>query len=198
MALLLALAATASRLGGAVHLVDQHQVRAELQERLAIGVTLDRVDAGNEVAIVGKDAPVGRRLAFEPRHRAGADDHGVDVKLLCQFALPLLAQIGRAQHGQPSRHAAVQQLTSNQPSLDGLAHAHVVGNQQPHGLLSQRHHQRHELVGAGPHRKMAKRTKGRGAVAQQQPRRFHDQAHCRQILYVVRRRQREVRWRMRS
>ena len=58
------------------------------------------------------------------------------------------ASAGRAQHGQPLGVALGEQLGGDQPGLDGLADADVVGDQQPHGVLAQRHHQRDELVGA--------------------------------------------------
>jgi hypothetical protein len=54
-----------------------------------------------------------------------------------QFALPLLAQVGRAQHGHALDLAAVEQFACDQSALDGLADADVVGNQQAHdGCLS--------------------------------------------------------------
>ena len=59
------------------------------------------------------------------------------------------ASAGPAQHGQPGRVALLQQLGGGQASLDGLADADVVGDQQPDRVLPQRHQQRDELVGAG-------------------------------------------------
>ena len=163
-----------------------------LQERGAIVVAFDGINAGDEVAEVGEDGAILRRLALQPGDRAGPDHDCFDVELLGQLTLPLLAQVGRAEHGHPVGRPAIQQLARDQRRLDGLAHAHVVGDQQAHGRLPERHDQRHELVGPRPDRQMAQRAKRRRAVAQEQPRRFQQQPHRRMILDVLGRRQREL------
>ena len=61
--------------------------------------------------------------------------------------LPLLGKMRRAEHGQPPDLAAIQQFAGDDRRLDGLADADVVGDQEPHGVELERHHQRHELVG---------------------------------------------------
>ena len=53
----------------------------------------------------------------------------------------------RAKDGQASRLAAVEQFLRHQARFDGLADAHVVGDQQPYGVELQGHQQRHKLVG---------------------------------------------------
>ena len=52
----------------------------------------------------------------------------------------------RADDGQPFDLAPVEQFAGNQPRFDGLADAHIIGNQQPDDVLAQGHEQRHELI----------------------------------------------------
>ena len=84
--------------------------------------------------------------------RDGGRQHqlGVDVELVAQLA-PATARPVRAGRARPGRLALAlgEQLGGDQAGLDGLADADVVGDQQPDGVLPQRHQQRHELVGAG-------------------------------------------------
>ena len=64
---------------------------------------------------------------------------------------------------------AVEQLAGDHAGLDGLAHAHVVGDQQPHRVEAQRHDQRHELVRSRSDRDVAERAERRRARAQAEP-----------------------------
>ena len=94
-----------------------------------------------------------------------------------KLVLPLLGQVRRTQHGQPPDLAAIEQLARDEAGLDGLADADVVGDQQPHRIELERHHQRHELVGPRLDRdapEAAERTGGRARrepcrIAQQPP-----------------------------
>jgi hypothetical protein len=56
-------------------------------------------------------------------------------------------ELRQAEHSQAVDLAAVEQLAGDQRALDRLADAHVVGDEDAHGVLLQRHQQRHELVG---------------------------------------------------
>ena len=89
------------------------------------------------------------QVALEAGDGAGQDQLGVDVELVAQLGLPLLGEVRRAEHGQASRLAAVEQLAGDQAGFDGLADADVVGDQEPNRVELQRHQQRDELVGAG-------------------------------------------------
>jgi hypothetical protein len=57
--------------------------------------------------------------------------------------------VGWAEHAEPPDDAAVEKLAGDHAGLDGLAHTHVVGDQQPHRVEAQGHDQRHELVWPG-------------------------------------------------
>ena len=80
--------------------------------------------------------------------RSSAHDLGVDAELLREFLLPLLAQVGRAYDCEPLDLSAIEEFPGDQPGLDGLADADIVGDEQPHRVELQRHEQRHELIGA--------------------------------------------------
>ena len=72
----------------------------------------------------------------------------VNAELRGQLPLPLLGERRAAQHRQAGRVALLKQLGRDQAGLHGLADADVVGDQQPHRVLAQRHQQRDELIGA--------------------------------------------------
>jgi hypothetical protein len=76
--------------------------------------------------------------------------------------------VRRADHGQTLHLAPVQQLARDEARLDGLADADVVGDQQSHGILAQRHQQRHQLVSPGLDPQMAEAAKRAGPGAKLQ------------------------------
>jgi len=82
----------------------------------------------------------------------------------------------RAQHGQPPREPAIEQLARNHRRLDGFADTDIVGDQQPYRRLPQRHDQGDELVRPGHHRNAAERAERPRAGAQAQARRI-EQGH---------------------
>jgi hypothetical protein len=132
-----------------------------------VSLRFDEVDARDEVRIVLVDREIlARQLALEAGDARWADHRGVDRELLAQLALPLIAQVGRAEHAQASDDAPIEQLAGDHPGLDGLAHAHIVGDQQPHRVEAQRHDQRHELIRSRGDRDVAERAERRRARAQ--------------------------------
>jgi hypothetical protein len=96
-----------------------------------LGLDVVQADDGEWVGIEQRGAR--RQVTLQPVGGVGADHDGVDVEALGELALPLLAQVGRAQHGHALDFAAVEQLACNQCAFDGLADTDVVGDQQPHG-----------------------------------------------------------------
>jgi hypothetical protein len=86
--------------------------------------------------------------ALEPAGVGGQHHLGVEVKLVAHLGLPLRGKVRRAQHREPLGAALRQQLGRDHQRGRGLAGAHVVGDQQAHGVEPQRHHQRHQLVRA--------------------------------------------------
>ena len=152
-----------------VRLVDDQQVRAAVPELLPQPGALDEVGGHDDVP-----EPVEQRLAlqqpaFQPADRAGQHQLGVDAELRGQLPLPLLGERRAAQHRQAGRVALLQQLGGGQAGLDGLADAHVVGDQQPDRLLPQRHQERDQLVGAGLHGEPGQRPERPGAGPETDP-----------------------------
>ena len=76
----------------------------------------------------------------------------------------------RAEHRQAADLAAVEQLARDEARLDGLADAHVVGDEHAHRVELERHHQRHELVGPGLDRDAAEAAERAGGGAGREPR----------------------------
>ena len=68
-----------------------------------------------------------------------ADAHWTDVKPRFEFPDPLVHQVrGATKDGGAIDLAAIEKLARNQGRLDGLAHAHVVRDEQAHGVLLKR------------------------------------------------------------
>ena len=166
VALVLALAVFDGR--RAVGLVHDDQLGTVEKERVLVAVALEEVDAGDLHRVVAVDAVRAGLAAVELADRSGADHDRFQVEFLGQFLLPLLAQIGRAQDAEPLDLAPVEQFAGDQQSFDGLAHAHIIGDEQADRVQAQRHQQGHELVDARPNRNPAKRTERRGPLAQRQ------------------------------
>ena len=161
-----------------VRLVDDQQVRAAVPELLPQPGALDEVGGDHDVRV-----PVEQRLAeqqapFKPADRRRQHQLRVNAELGLQLPLPLLGQRRAAQHRHSGSVALLQQFRGDQARLDGLADAHVVGDQHPHGVLPQRHQQRHELVGAGLHGEPGQRAERSGARPEADPQRCPQQARA--------------------
>ena len=154
-----------------VGLVDDQQVRAAVPELLAEPGALDEVGRDDDVRVPVEQGLALEQASFQPADGAGQHQLGVDAELAGEFPLPLLGERGTAQHGQAGRVALLQQLGSDQAGLDGLADAHVVGDQQPDRVLPQRDQERDQLVGAGFHGEPGQRAERPGAGAEADPQR---------------------------
>lgn len=77
------------------------------------------------------------------------------------------------------------QFAGDEQRLDGLARAHVVGDEQAHRFEAQRHEQRHELVGARADRDAPQRAQWCGALAQGRARRLPAQMGTERIGEVL-------------
>lgn len=112
---------------------------------------------------------------FQAGGGSGANHLGVNAEFLREFPLPLLAQVRRADNGEPFDISAVEQFPGNQGRLDGLADTHIVGDEQTDGVELQRHEQGHELVGARFDVEIAEAPEGPGAGAELQTKRVAEQ-----------------------
>ena len=126
-----------------------------------------------------------RHLLLQPVHRRGQQQLRVDAELVAQLALPLRRQLRRAQHRQPVRVPGGEQLGGDQPGLDRLADPDAVGDQQPGGVLGQRHHQRHQLVVAGGDADGGERAERAAGGAKRQPQRVAQQPCPARVAAVV-------------
>lgn len=135
-----------------VCLVGDHQAGTVAQEVLAVPGRLDEI-GGHDVRAVRTEHRLSvRRLTLQAADGGGQHQLGFDAELVVQLGPPLLGERGRAEHHQSVGVALGEQLGGDQPRLDRLADPHVVGDQQPHRVLAQRHHERHELVRTRIHR----------------------------------------------
>ena len=66
---------------------------------------------------------------------------------------------GRQTHGKTSDLASLEQLANDEQRFHRLANAHVVGDQQPHDVLSQSHDQWHDLISPGSERQLGESPK---------------------------------------
>src|SRR5271157_676938 len=97
VALLLALASLRSR-GRPMGFIDNHEVGAVEQEEMAVPVALEEVDAGDLYGIIAVDGVRPRLVTLQLSDRSGADDDRLEVELLREFPLPLLAERGWAEY----------------------------------------------------------------------------------------------------
>ena len=113
-------------------------------------------------------APAGRPcLAAPARRRCGT----------CPAVrLPLLGELRRAEHGQRARLRRGRAVRGRSAGFDGLADAHVIGDQQAHRIELERHQQRHELVRARLDGDTGKRAERPGAGAEAEAHRIAQQA----------------------
>ena len=92
MTLVLATLALAARARRAVRLVDDHEIGRRAQERPAVPLCLDEVDARDQVRIVLVDREIlPGQIPLEPGHGRRAHYCGLDREFLPEFPLPLLA-----------------------------------------------------------------------------------------------------------
>jgi hypothetical protein len=121
-------AATAARLGSGVGLVDDHQLRAGLDELGAAAVALDEVDRDDGNRVLHEQRAVHRQVPSEGANGAGTDDDGREVELLDQLGTPLFAEVGRAEDAEAADLAAIEQLAGDHRGLDRLADADIVAD----------------------------------------------------------------------
>ena len=167
VALLAATAGAAAPAGerAAVGLVHDYELRALEGEVLGAAGRLDEVGGNHRAGMPLEDRDPEGQIAFEALDGARQHEFRFEVELLRQLPLPLLRQVRRAEHRDPANLAAVEQLARDEARLDGLADAHVVGDEQAHRVEPEGHHQRHELVGPGLDGDAAEATEGAGGGA---------------------------------
>ena len=182
---LLAPPARASGEGTAMGFVDDHELRAAMREVLRPLRLLDEVGRhhGERVPFEHRLAHV--QVAFQALDGARQYEFGFDVELLCQLPLPLLGQRRRAEHRHAVDLAAIEQLSCDQAGFDGLADAHVVGNQHAHRIELQGHHEGNKLVGPGLDGDAPEAAKRPGGRPGREPSRVAEQSAGREVPEVL-------------
>ena len=172
---LITLLAALATLSAGVGFVHDDKFRAKALEGFAPTFGLDVVQADDCEGVGIKHRGARRQVTLQPVGAGAAHHDGLDVEALFQFALPLLAQVGRAQHRHALDFAPVEHLTGYQGSFNRFADTYVVGNQQAHGRELHGHEQRHQLVGTGLHCDIAKAAERASAAAQLELQGIHQQ-----------------------
>jgi hypothetical protein len=74
----------------------------------------------------------------------------MDVELVAQLLLPLIAQMRRTQDAKPPSVTAGEQLRCDQSRFDRLADANVICDQHSNDIKPQRHDHRDKLIWSWP------------------------------------------------
>ncbi len=146
-----------ARRGAVVGLVHDQQVelagegwlvrpRQEFPEQPQRSLSLEEVDAGDEpgevVPRVDVDAPAAAKIP----HQRGVHDAEVEAELVPHLLLPLDLKRGRADDQDLPGAVPDDEFEGHHPRFDGLAEAHVVGDQQVDPRHLDRPHHRIKLV----------------------------------------------------
>jgi hypothetical protein len=99
-------------------------------------------------------------LTAEPPQRLGVDDAEVEAEFVAHLILPLNLERSRADDQHAPDAMANDQLLDHQPSLDGLAEADVVCDEEVHPRHLDRAHERVELVGLDRNAAAKRRLQG--------------------------------------
>jgi hypothetical protein len=139
-------------------------------------VCLDVVKADDGVGIGLEEALGCRQAAFE-RPRVGSRDFDcVEIELGREFLAPLRHEVGRTDHGEAIDLPAIEHLAHDHASLDRLADADVVGDQQALHLELQCHEEWNELIGARFDTELGRAPEGAGTAAHGKTQRVGEQS----------------------
>lgn len=127
--------------------VHDNKRRAGACEALAPALGFDVVEAHHGCWIGVENRLRGRKAALQPRSRSGRHCDRIDIEFGLELAGPLLDEMRRTQDRKPICFAAIDQLAQNEASLDRLADADIIRDQQTHGGKPERHQQWNQLIG---------------------------------------------------
>ena len=155
-----------AHVGASVRFIDDHELRAGAHEVVAPALALDVVERDHRERMHREDGFIHGEATLESRRAVRRHGGRLEVEALVKFAHPLVHEMRRAKHREARDLSAVVQLARNQRRLDGFADTHVIGHEQAHRFLAQRHEQRHELIRAGLERQVAEAAERPGASTQ--------------------------------
>ena|ERR1035441_3202613 len=133
--------------GAGMSLVNHNHFRALLEENVTPALVLDVVNRDDLERVVIVNADITLNLSVQSRPGIGANDDGIQIKLVLDLVLPLFAEVWQADHGKALDPPPLQQFSKDQQSLDGFAYTDVIRNQQANDFLPERHDERHHLIG---------------------------------------------------
>ena len=178
-----------------VGLVDDHKLRAVANQFVTVSRLLDEVGRDDrhielrENGLVVSDS----EAALKATYGRTQYQFGIDVELVAELSLPLLREMRWTEDREAVNLAAIEEFTSDQAGLDGLADADIVGDQEPHGIEPQRHEERHELIRPRLYGNLRKRPKGPRAESRRDAGRIAKQSAGDVIACILRIGRRETR-----
>lgn len=148
--------------------VHDDQFGTILEKGMPIVVGFNEVDADHLEGIMAVN---GFRAGFFPLQTvdcSGADDDRLEVELLGEFDVPLIAKVGRAENGKAFDFAPVDKLAGNEQRFDGFPDADVVGDEKAERVEAEGHEKGDKLIDARTDGDPAEGTERGGALAQGQ------------------------------
>ena len=95
--------------GERMGLIDDDELRAGADEVVAAVLGLDEVGRDDDVRVLVEERPADRKAALEAPSGGGQNELSVEMELLDEFVLPLLSEMGRAEHGQALDVTAIEE-----------------------------------------------------------------------------------------
>ena len=135
------------RADAGVRFIHHDERRTGAGEAFAPTIGLDVVEADHGVGIGLEQRLRGWEIALQASGGGSCDGNGIEIEFCFQLPGPLLDEMRRAEHREPIRLAAIDQLAQDEATFYGLADADIVGNEQAHRGEAKRHKKRHQLIG---------------------------------------------------
>src|SRR5688572_30777743 len=126
--------------------VNDDELGAPMNEVLRSSGRLDEVRRDDRKWMPVEYRCTNTQIPLKALNRTAQHEFRLDVKLCCQLTLPLLGQVRRTEHCQASNLSSVEELSRDHRGFDGLANADVIGDEDPHRIELEGHHQRHKLI----------------------------------------------------
>jgi hypothetical protein len=169
----------------AVGFIHNYELWASASEVLGVARRFDEICRDNRKTVSIKYRNAQGQVALKTLDCTGKHKLGIDMKFLCKLPLPLLGEVRWAEDGNPTYLATVQKLSGNERCLNGLANAHIVGDEHADGVEFERHHQRYELIRAGFHSDSTEAAEWTGRRTRRQTGRIAQEPTRRKVAKVV-------------
>ena len=175
-ALMIGAAAVAGGSGTGMRLIHDDEFRAGAEKLVTPLIRLDVIQRDDDDGVLLENTMhPGRQIIFQPGSGGGGHQGGFQMEFIAEFALPLIHQMRRADDGQTGDFATIAKFAGDERGLNGFADTDVVRDEEPHGVLPQRHQQRHKLIRTRLNGDTGEATKRAGGGAHAQTRGFAQQ-----------------------